>query len=146
MDETGARLGREGDHAREAGYAERQERGFADTVCLALDREPPHGVETNPEAQVANYCGRLVKEQLGTGEVHRLFDLHYQEELECNRGGMFDTDRPEVARCSGRLTRAAWDALSQVQPVRGMHSGGSPAVYSDATMEREKLKVPKQED
>ncbi|KAK3268685.1 hypothetical protein CYMTET_22825 [Cymbomonas tetramitiformis] len=108
--------------------------------------DPPRGVETNPEAHVANHCQRLVKEQLGTGEVHRLFDLHYQEELECNRGIMFDTDHPEVAGCSGRLTRAAWDALSQVQPVRGMHSGGSPAVYSNDTMKNGKLKVPKKID
>ncbi|KAK3278378.1 hypothetical protein CYMTET_13678 [Cymbomonas tetramitiformis] len=70
MDETGARLDREGDHAREAGCAERQGRGFADTVCLALAREPPRGMETNPETQ---------------------------EELECNRGVMFDIDHPEVA-------------------------------------------------
>eukprot|EP00854_Cymbomonas_tetramitiformis_P034369 gene34369-biopygen27286 len=118
MDETGARLDREGDHAREAGCAERQGRGFADTVCLALAREPPRGMETNPETQVAN-----------------------------SRGVMFDIDHPEVARCSGRLTRAAWDALSQVHPVRGMHSGGSPAVYSsDDTMENGKLKVPKKID
>ncbi|KAK3288360.1 hypothetical protein CYMTET_4146 [Cymbomonas tetramitiformis] len=131
-------------HAREAGHAERLERGFADTVCLALARDPPRGVGANPEAQVASYCQRLVKEQLGTGVVHRLFELHYQEELGCNRGVMFDTDHPEVTGCSGRLTRAAyWDALSQVQPVRGMHSGGSPAVYSSDTMENGKLKVPK---
>eukprot|EP00854_Cymbomonas_tetramitiformis_P034472 gene34472-biopygen31021 len=61
-------------------------------------------------------------EQLGTGEVHRLFDLHFQEELECNKNVVFGTDHPEVIRCSGRLTRVAWDALSRVHPVKGMHS------------------------
>ncbi|KAK3234160.1 hypothetical protein CYMTET_55589 [Cymbomonas tetramitiformis] len=38
------------------------------------------------------------------------------------------------------------DLHCKVQPVRGMHSGGSPAVYSDETMENGKLKVPKKID
>ncbi|KAK3233678.1 hypothetical protein CYMTET_56035 [Cymbomonas tetramitiformis] len=88
----------------------------------------------------------MVREQLGTSAVHRLFDVHYEEELECSRGVMFDTDHPEVARCSGRLMRVARDALSQVHPVTAMHSGGSPAVYSDDTMEAGKLRVPKKID
>ncbi|KAK3274948.1 hypothetical protein CYMTET_16901 [Cymbomonas tetramitiformis] len=145
-DETGARLDREGDRAREAGRAERLTRCFTDTICLEVTREPPLGLEVSPEAQVANYCENMVREQLGTSAVHRLFDVHYQEELECNKGVMFDTDHPEVARCSGRLTRVAWDALSQVRPIRGMHSGGSPAIYGDETMEGGKLKVPKKID
>eukprot|EP00854_Cymbomonas_tetramitiformis_P008504 gene8504-biopygen8623 len=89
---------RPGPKNEKADVPSRYVRGFADVICLALAREPPRGVEINPEAQVANYCERLVREQLGTGEVHRLFDLHYQEELECNRSVMFDTDHPEVAR------------------------------------------------
>ncbi|KAK3281301.1 hypothetical protein CYMTET_10903 [Cymbomonas tetramitiformis] len=145
-DETGARLDREGDRAREAGRAERPTRCFTDIICLEVTREPPLGPEVSPEAQVANYCENMVREQLGTSAVHRLFDVHYQEELECNKGVMFDTDHPEVARCSGRLTRVAWDALSQVRPIRGMHSGGSPAIYGDETMEGGKLKVPKKID
>eukprot|EP00854_Cymbomonas_tetramitiformis_P034390 gene34390-biopygen28468 len=48
------------------------------------------------EMQVANYCKMVAREQLGTGPVHRLFDLHYREELEFNHTALFDTDHPEL--------------------------------------------------
>ncbi|KAK3267930.1 hypothetical protein CYMTET_23541 [Cymbomonas tetramitiformis] len=141
VNETGSRRDRDGDREREASYVERFQRGFVgDTICLVLAQEPLPGVEVNQEAQVANYCERLTREQLGFGEVHRLFDLHLQEELECNKSVMFDTDHPEVVRrCSDRLTRVAWDALSRVHPVKGMHSG-VPAAYHEETMEHWALK------
>ncbi|KAK3247454.1 hypothetical protein CYMTET_43050 [Cymbomonas tetramitiformis] len=54
VDETGARLDREGDRAREASYVERCVRGLGDTTCMALAQEPLPGVEVNQKAQVAN--------------------------------------------------------------------------------------------
>ncbi|KAK3241603.1 hypothetical protein CYMTET_48649 [Cymbomonas tetramitiformis] len=142
VDETGARLEREGTHVLHAGVGERYVRGFCDSLCLALAEEPPVGEENTPEVQVANCCMLDIRRQLGTGTVHRLFDLHHREELECNRGELFDTDHPEMVRDSGRLKRAAWKALSLVQAVSGTHGEGTPAVYEDQCYRGEAIKKP----
>ncbi|KAK3278234.1 hypothetical protein CYMTET_13819 [Cymbomonas tetramitiformis] len=96
--------------------------------------------------KVANYCKMVAREQLGTGPVHRLFDLHHQEELECDHTVMFDTDQPELVVDSGRLARAAWKALSLVRPTRGTHREGTPAVYSSEHLEGERILKPEKVD
>jgi len=128
VDETGARLDREHGEPVEAGFTEVHERSYGDYVCLLLAEEPPLGDLARPEVQVANYCKLHAQSQLGTGAIQRLFDVHHREELEINVGELFDTDHPEPVRDSGRLARAAWKALSMVQPVKGTHGRRSPAV------------------
>eukprot|EP00854_Cymbomonas_tetramitiformis_P034587 gene34587-biopygen33923 len=112
-----------------------------------LAGDTPPGEEVTPEVQVANYCKMAAIEQLGTGPVHRgLFDLHHQDELECNHAALFDTDQPELVVDSGRLARAAWKALSLVRPTRGTHGEGSPAVYSNEYFEGERILKPEKVD
>ncbi|KAK3288114.1 hypothetical protein CYMTET_4419 [Cymbomonas tetramitiformis] len=117
-DETGARHDREDTSALHAGVGEFCAKSFCNSLCFTLAGDPPIGVEATPEVQVANYCKMVAREQLGTGPVHRLFDLHYQEELECHNTVLFDTDQPELVVDSGRLARAAWKALSLVRSTR----------------------------
>ncbi|KAK3237780.1 hypothetical protein CYMTET_52162 [Cymbomonas tetramitiformis] len=112
-DETGARHEREKTAALHAGVGEVHTKDFCDSVCFMLAGDTSPGEEATPEVQVANYCKMAAVEQLGTGPVHRLFDSHHQEELECNHGDMFDTYLPELVIDSGRLARAAWKALSK---------------------------------
>ncbi|KAK3235925.1 hypothetical protein CYMTET_53919 [Cymbomonas tetramitiformis] len=111
---------------------------------LAGDTSP--GEEVTPEVQVANHCKMAAIEQLGTGPVHRLFDLHHQDEFECNHAALFDTDQPELVVDSGRLARAAGKALSLVRPTRGTHGEGSPAVYSNEYFEGERILKPEKVD
>ncbi|KAK3277117.1 hypothetical protein CYMTET_14855 [Cymbomonas tetramitiformis] len=145
-DETGARHEREKVTAFHAGVGEVHTKDFCDHLCLMLAGDASPGEEATPEVQVANYCRMAAMEQLGTGPVHRLFDLHYHEELECNHGDMFDTDLPELVTDSGRLARAAWKALSLVRPTRGTHGEGSPAVYSNEYFEGERILKPEKVD
>ncbi|KAK3288393.1 hypothetical protein CYMTET_4128 [Cymbomonas tetramitiformis] len=146
MDETGARHEREKVTALHAGVGEVCTKGFCDYLCFMLAGDVSPGEEATPEVQVANYCKRAAVEQLGTGPVHRLFDVHHQEELECNHVDMFDTDLPELVTDSGRLARAAWKALSLVRPTRGTHGEGSPAVYSNEYFEGERILKPEKVD
>ncbi|KAK3275798.1 hypothetical protein CYMTET_16085 [Cymbomonas tetramitiformis] len=146
VDETGARLDREPDTKMEAGFTELQEKSFGDYLSLLLAEEPPLGDMASPEVQVCNYCRLQVQDQLGAGAIQRLFDVHHREELEVNVGELFDTDHPEPVTDSGRLARAAWKALTMVQPVKGTHGSGSPAVYYDETMEHGTLRVPQKVD
>eukprot|EP00854_Cymbomonas_tetramitiformis_P034636 gene34636-biopygen34695 len=88
----------------------------------------------------------VTREQLGTSPVHRLFDLHQQDESECNHVALFDTDQPEPVADSGRLARAAWKALSLVRPTRSTDGEGSPAVYSDEHFEGESILKPEKVD
>ncbi|KAK3240018.1 hypothetical protein CYMTET_50097 [Cymbomonas tetramitiformis] len=145
-DETGARHEREKVTAFHAGVGEVHTKDFCDHLCLMLAGDASPGEEATPEVQVANCCRMAAMEQLGTGPVHRLFDLHYHEELECNHGDMFDTDLPELVTDSGRLARAAWKALSLVRPTRGTHGEGSPAVYSSEYFEGERILKPEKVD
>ncbi|KAK3284920.1 hypothetical protein CYMTET_7447 [Cymbomonas tetramitiformis] len=145
-DETGARHEREKVTALHAGVGEVHAKDFGDHLCFMLAGDTFPGEEATPEVQVANYCRMAATEQLGTGPVHRLFDLHYHEELECNHGDMFDTDLPELVTDSGRLARAAWKALSLVRPTRGTHGEGSPAVYSNEYFEGERILKPEKVD
>ncbi|KAK3273273.1 hypothetical protein CYMTET_18479 [Cymbomonas tetramitiformis] len=145
-DETGARHEREKVTALHAGVGKVRTKDFCDYLCFMLAGDVSPGEEATPEVQVANYCKRAAVEQLGTGPVHRLFDLHHQEELECNHGDMFDTDLPELVTDSGRLARAAWKALSLVRPTRGTHGEGSPAVYSNEYFEGERILKPEKVD
>ncbi|KAK3242503.1 hypothetical protein CYMTET_47812 [Cymbomonas tetramitiformis] len=145
-DETGARHEREKVTALHAGVGEVRRKDFRDHLCFMLAGEVSPGDEVTPEVQVANYCKRVAVEQLGTGPVHRLFDLHHQEELECNQAVMFDTDLPELVIDSGRLARAAWKALSLSRPTRGTHGEGSPAVYSNEYFEGERILKPEKVD
>ncbi|KAK3249102.1 hypothetical protein CYMTET_41460 [Cymbomonas tetramitiformis] len=145
-DETGARLERSHGEPIEASYLEHCERGFCDSWCKLLTEDPPIGDEVDPELQIANYCLLQAREQLGTGPVHRLFDVHHREELECNVGTLFDTDLPDSYGDTGRLQYAAWKALSQVQPATGMQGEGSPALYYEEVMEDGVLKKPKKID
>ncbi|KAK3240387.1 Methyl-CpG-binding domain-containing protein 9 [Cymbomonas tetramitiformis] len=142
-DEDGARLERSHGEPMEASYLEHNERGFCDSWCKLLTEDPPIGDEIDPELQIANYCLLQIREQLGTGPMHRLFDVHHREELECNVGTLFDTDLLDSYGDTGRLQYAAWRALSQVQPATGMQGEGSPAVYHDEEMEYGNLKKPK---
>eukprot|EP00854_Cymbomonas_tetramitiformis_P025696 gene25696-biopygen26599 len=107
--------------------------------------DPPVGEEYTPETQVANCCLLEARRQLGTSTVHRLFDLHFKEEWECNLGELFDTDFPQPVQDSGRLSQAAWRALSLVSPVKGLHGEGTPAVYSkeffEETLTRKPAKI-----
>eukprot|EP00854_Cymbomonas_tetramitiformis_P034276 gene34276-biopygen23631 len=145
-DETGARHDREDTSALHAGVGEFCAKSFCDSLCFTLAGDPPIGVEATPEVQIANYCKIVAREQLGTGPVHRLFDLHYQEELECHHTVLFDTDQPELVVDSGRLARAAWKALSLVRPTRGTHGEGTPAVYSSEHFEGESILKPEKVD
>ncbi|KAK3238172.1 hypothetical protein CYMTET_51793 [Cymbomonas tetramitiformis] len=145
-DETGARHEREKVTALHAGVGEVHMKDFCDHLCFMLAGDAFPGEEATPEVQVANYCRMAAMEQLGTGPVHRLFDLHYREELECNHGDMFDTDLPELVTDSGRLARAAWKALSLVRPTRGTHGEGSPAMYSNEYFEGERILKPEKVD
>ncbi|KAK3258664.1 hypothetical protein CYMTET_32294 [Cymbomonas tetramitiformis] len=145
-DETGARHEREKVTAFHAGVGEVHTKDFCDHLCFMLAGDASPGEEATPEVQVANYCRMAAMEQLGTGPVHRLFDLHYREELECNHGDMFDTDLPKLVTDSGRLARAAWKALSLVRPTRGTHGEGSPAVYSNEYFEGERILKPEKVD
>ncbi|KAK3270982.1 hypothetical protein CYMTET_20647 [Cymbomonas tetramitiformis] len=95
---------------------------------------------TGPDGQFV-YDGDT-RRQIGTGPIHRLFDVHHKEELECNQAVLFDTDYPEVVVDSGRLARAAWKALSLVRPTRGTHGEGTPAVYSSERYEGEPVLRP----
>eukprot|EP00854_Cymbomonas_tetramitiformis_P034190 gene34190-biopygen18940 len=61
---------------RQCSVGEFCEKRFCDSLCFALAGDPPIGVEATPEVQVAKYCKMVAREQLGTGPVHRLFDLH----------------------------------------------------------------------
>ncbi|KAK3273481.1 hypothetical protein CYMTET_18273 [Cymbomonas tetramitiformis] len=146
-DETGARHEREKVTTLHAGVGEvYYTKDFCDSLCFMLAGYTSPGEEATPEVQVANYCKMAAREQLGTGPVHRLFDLHRQEELECNHGDVFDTDLPELVVDSGRLARAAWKALSLVRPTRGTHGEGSPAVYSNEYFEGERILKPEKVD
>ncbi|KAK3284418.1 hypothetical protein CYMTET_7919 [Cymbomonas tetramitiformis] len=81
-DETGARHEREKASALHAGVGEVYTKDFCDGLCFVLAGDTPPGEEVTPEVQVANHCKMAAIEQLGTGTVHRLFDLHYQDELD----------------------------------------------------------------
>ncbi|KAK3283157.1 hypothetical protein CYMTET_9141 [Cymbomonas tetramitiformis] len=145
-DETGAKHEREKVSVLHAGVGEVDTESFCDSLCVMLARDPPAGEEVTPEVQVANYCKMVTSEQLGTSPVYRLFDLHQQEELECNHVALFDTDQPELVVDSGRLARAAWKALSLVRPTRGTHGEGSPAVYTNEHFEGERILKPEKVD
>ncbi|KAK3253279.1 hypothetical protein CYMTET_37465 [Cymbomonas tetramitiformis] len=108
-DETGARHEREKASALHAGVGEAYTKNFCDSLCFMLAGDPPAGEEVTPEVQVANYCKMAAREQLGTSPVHRLFDLHHQDELECNHAALFDTDQPELV--VGRLWEASESSL-----------------------------------
>ncbi|KAK3239672.1 hypothetical protein CYMTET_50418 [Cymbomonas tetramitiformis] len=100
-DETGARHEREKASALHAGVGEVYTKDFCDSLCFMLAGDTSPGEEVTPEVQVANHRKMAAIEQLGTGPVHRLFDLHHQDELECNHAALFDTDQPD--RAGGRL-------------------------------------------
>eukprot|EP00854_Cymbomonas_tetramitiformis_P034501 gene34501-biopygen32083 len=146
MDETGTRHEREKVSALDAGVGEFYTKSFCDSLCFVLAGDPSTGEEVTPEVQVANYCKMVAGEQLSTGPVHRLFDLHHQDELECNHTVLFDTDQPELVVDSGRLARAAWKALSLVRPTRGTRGEGTPAVYSSEHFEGERILKPEKVD
>ncbi|KAK3269137.1 hypothetical protein CYMTET_22402 [Cymbomonas tetramitiformis] len=145
-DETGARLDRADGDPVEASVTELYSRSFCDQVCMLLAEDPPLGEVARPETQMANYCKLEAMDQLGTGPVQRLFDVHHREELEINVGVLFDTDHPEPVKDSERLSRAAWKALSTLRPVRGAHGSGTPAEYYQETIEQGTLQVPKKVD
>ncbi|KAK3283870.1 hypothetical protein CYMTET_8448 [Cymbomonas tetramitiformis] len=128
------------------GVGEFYTKSFCDSLCFVLAGDPSTGEEVTPEVQVANYCKMVAGEQLSTGPVHRLFDLHHQDELECNHTVLFDTDQPELVVDSGRLARAAWKALSLVRPTRGTRGEGTPAVYSSEHFEGERILKPEKVD
>ncbi|KAK3260606.1 hypothetical protein CYMTET_30450 [Cymbomonas tetramitiformis] len=145
-DETGARHEREKATALHAGVGEVYTKDFCDSLCFMLAGDTSPGEEVTPEVQVANHCKMAAIEQLGTGPVHRLFDLHHQDELECNHAALFDTYQPELVVDSGRLARAAWKALSLVRPTRGTHGEGSPAVYNNEYFEGGRILKPEKVD
>ncbi|KAK3243339.1 hypothetical protein CYMTET_47009 [Cymbomonas tetramitiformis] len=142
QDETGARREREELASLHASMGERYERGLCDLTAFALADDPLSGEEATPDVQMANVCALEIRRQIGNGPVHRLFDVHHKDELECNRAVLFDTDYPELVVDSGRLARAAWKALSQLRPTRGTHGEGTPAVYSNECYEGEPVLKP----
>ncbi|KAK3279905.1 hypothetical protein CYMTET_12233 [Cymbomonas tetramitiformis] len=134
-------------HAIGAVLGQKDEQGV-EHICVVISRSL-----SKTERQYASFQGEMLAvsstDQRGPKNENADVPSRYPLPTTVDETGARldrEGDRAREASYAERLTHVAWDALSRVQPVRGMHSGGSPAAYSEETMEHGKLKVPKKID